>query len=316
MTRILITGGTGFLGRHLAQSLKRRFEVTLAARNNRQNMWAAERTGCHVIPTDVARIEAVRDAMIEAKPEIVIHAAATKYVDVAEQQPHECSDINVMGSQNVARVAMEMGVSSVIGISTDKAAPPVRNTYALTKALMERIYCSLNGKSATRFACVRFGNLVWSTGSVLPIWKEMLLRNGMIGTTGPEMRRFFIRVEEAVELIETVLDNIDELQGTVVTRHMRAVLIGDLLDRFVAVRGGSWKRIEGRPGERDDEFLVGDLERPYTRTTTYNGVPHYVIDFNHLSDKAPTAALSSQHAERLSGPELDALIAAEPDQSC
>jgi FlaA1/EpsC-like NDP-sugar epimerase len=94
----------------------------------------------------------------------------------------EAIDINVIGSQHVARVAMELGVETVIGISTDKASPPVRNTYALTKALMERMFCSLNGKTATKFVCVRFGNLAWSTGSVLPIWKRMIDQSGVIGT--------------------------------------------------------------------------------------------------------------------------------------
>src|SRR3954453_19764358 len=156
-------------------------EVVLSGRNNKQNMLAAERTGCLVIPMDVSRIEAVRDAVIEAKPDIVIHAAATKYVDVSEHQPLECVDVNVLGSENVARVCMDRCIETVVGVSTDKAAPPVRNTYALTKALMERVYCSPNGKSATRFVCARFGNLAWSTGSVLPVWKRMIDQSGKIG---------------------------------------------------------------------------------------------------------------------------------------
>lgn len=309
---VLITGGTGFLGRHLAEAMKVRWSVVLGGRNNGQNMLAQEATGCRVIPMDVARIEAVRDAVIEVKPDVIIHAAATKYVDVAEDQPLECTDINVGGSENVARVAMERGVPIVIGVSTDKATPPVRNTYALTKALMERIFCSLNGKSTTRFACVRFGNLAWSTGSVLPIWQRMLDRDGIIGTTGPDMRRFMISVEEAVALILTVINHIDELQGTVVTRHMKAVLIGDLLERFVALRGGSWKRIEGRPGERHDEYLVGELERPYTRAVTLNGAVHYVVDFNRLAEGRIDEDLSSEAVERLSAAELDALISSVP----
>lgn len=306
--RILITGGTGFLGKRLALTLKGSNDVFLAGRNNGQNMVAADETGCPVIPMDVARIEAVRDAIIEIGPNVIIHAAATKYVDVAENQPLECTDINVAGSANVARIAMERGVQTVIGVSTDKAAPPVRNTYALTKALMERIYCSLDGKSDTHFACVRFGNLAWSTGSVLPIWKSMLERDGIIGTTGPEMRRFFIRVDEAVDLILAVIANIDSLHGTVVTRHMKAVLIGDLLNEFVAVHGGSWKKIGGRPGERDDEYLVGDLELPYTSEREIGGKTHYVIDFNRLAETKIATPLSSAESERLDRAELRELV--------
>src|SRR5262249_33157336 len=125
--------------------------------------------------------------------------AATKFVDLAEKLPLECVDVNVLGSENVARVSMEYEVQTVIGISTDKATPPVRNTYGLTKALMERVFCGLDGKTKTRFLCVRYGNVAWSTGSVLPIWKKMHEETGVIGTTGPDMRRFFFTVDEAVK---------------------------------------------------------------------------------------------------------------------
>jgi FlaA1/EpsC-like NDP-sugar epimerase len=81
------------------------------------------------------------------------------------------------------------------------------------------------------------------------------------------MRRFFISADEAVELILTSLRHVDELQGKVITRHMKAVLIGDLLTTWVKHKGGKWKKIEGRPGERDDEYLVGEMELPYTRTS-------------------------------------------------
>lgn len=310
--RVLITGGTGFLGKHLALAMKDSHDVVLSGRNNKQNMLAAERTGCPVIPMDVTRIEAVRDAVIEARPDIVIHAAATKYVDVAEKQPLECTDVNVLGSENVARVCMERGVRAVVGVSTDKAAPPVRNTYALTKALMERIYCALDGKSDTRFVCVRFGNLAWSTGSVLPVWKRMLDQKGLIGTTGPEMRRFFIKVDEAVRLILTAIDHIDELHGTVVTRAMKAVQIRDLLELFAAERGGRWERIEGRPGERDDEYLVGEMELPYTRRHVFDGITHYAIAFNDRVEEQVTDPLSSATVERLSEAEMRSILDAAP----
>jgi len=184
----------------------------------------------------------------------------------------------------------------------------VGNTYAMTKALMERMFCSLNRKTATKLVCVRLVNLTWSNGSVLPIWKRMIDQTGVIGTTGPEMRRFIISVDEAVELILTALEHADELQGKVVTRHMKAVLIGDLLTTWVKHRGGEWKKIEGRPGERDDEYVVGDMELPYTTAVEYGGVRHYVISFNELSANPPTEPMSSANVERLSEAEMLAII--------
>ncbi|MBN4059055.1 polysaccharide biosynthesis protein [Endomicrobium sp. AH-315-J14] len=311
---LLITGGSGFLGRRLALALKDQYRVVLGSRNNKQNMQAAKFTGCEVIPVDVTSINSVRDMFIEAKPHIVIHAAATKFVDMAEKQPLECVDVNVVGSQNVARVALERNVEVVIGISTDKAAPPVRNTYGLSKALMERVFCSLNGKADTRFACVRYGNVAWSTGSVLCIWKKMHEEDKLIGSTGPEMRRFFFTVDEAVKLVITAIDNIDEIQGRVLSRAMKAAQIHEILDVWTEERGGKWEKIEGRPGERDDEFLIGDLELPYTYEKVFDGVQHFVISFNEKFDPHPEVGLSTANAERLSKEEILAIIDNPPEE--
>ncbi|MBI4349042.1 MAG: polysaccharide biosynthesis protein, partial [Elusimicrobia bacterium] len=200
----------------------------------------------------------------------------------------------------------------VLGISTDKAAPPVRNTYGLSKALMERLFCALDSATGTRFACVRYGNVAWSTGSVLPIWKQMHERDGVIGTTGPEMRRFFFTVDEAVELVRAALEHIDDVGGGVLGRSMRSALIQDILDLWVARRGGRWERIEGRPGERSDEFLIGELELPHTREVDYGGIRHFVTRFNERAERPVSSVLSSANAERLSEAEMIALIEHPP----
>lgn len=106
MKRVLITGGTGFLGKRLAVELAKDYEIQLTGRNNKQNLFAKKFTNCAVAPMDVSNIESVRDIFSEFKPDIVIHAAATKFVDLAEKYPMECVDVNVLGSQNVARVAI------------------------------------------------------------------------------------------------------------------------------------------------------------------------------------------------------------------
>lgn len=306
--RILVTGGTGFLGRNLGLALKDRFDVVLTGRNNKQNMHAGEVTGCAVLPMDVANIEAVRDTFVEVKPDLVIHAAATKFVDLAEKQPMECVDVNVTGSQNIARVSIEKGVESVLGISTDKAAPPVRNTYGLSKALMERVFCAMDGKSDTKFACVRYGNVAWSTGSVLPIWKKMFEDTGVIRSTGPEMRRFFFTVDDAVKLVTTALENIETIRGGVLSRYMKAAQIEDLLDVWTSQKGGRWERMEGRPGERDDEFLIGDIELPYTEEMMFDDVKHYFITFNKKVASPLAEGLSSANTERLTEAEMITLI--------
>jgi len=184
----------------------------------------------------------------------------------------------------------------------------------LSKALMERMFCGMNGKSATQFTCVRYGNVAWSTGSVLTIWKKMHEESGVIGTTGPEMRRFFFTVDEAVNLVLIALEKIEQAKGKVLSREMRAAQIEDILRVWTASKGGTWKKIEGRPGERNDEFLVGDIELPYAREIMYNGIRHFLLSFNEKVTKPLPQIFSSANATRLSDKEILELIAKVPPE--
>ena len=312
---LLVTGGSGFLGRRIGTMLKGRFRVVLVGRNNERNQQAREATGCESLPMDVSNIESVRDIFGEVRPDVVVHAAATKYVDLSERQPMECIDVNVHGSQNIARVAVERGVRLVVGMSTDKAAPPVGNTYGLTKALMERVFCAMNGKAATRFLCVRHGNIAWSTGSVFPAWKRMQETSaGVIGSTGPDMTRYFSTVSEAAELVATAIDNAERFQGKVLLRDMKAALIRDILELWVRQKGGSWHQIEGRPGERPHEYLVGEPELPYATETEIEGVRHFVISFNEPVARPLLRTLCSADAPRLSDEEILDIINNPPPE--
>lgn len=313
MTKILITGGTGFLGKRLGASLRELGnEVFLAGRNNKQLLLAANFSGCPSLAMDVSHIESVRDILTQVNPEVVIHAAATKFVDISEKQPMEAVDVNVVGSQNVARVAIERGVKTVIGISTDKASPPVRNTYGLTKALMERLFCAMNGKSDTQFLCVRYGNVAWSTGSVLCIWRKMLKEKGVIGTTGPEMFRFFFTVDEAVDLVIAALENKDQFQGKVLSRKMKAAQMKEILRVWTEHEGGRYEIIKGRPGERNEEYLFGELELPYTKEFLLNNINHYLISFNQKVDEPVEKVLSSSNTDLLSDEEILKIILNPP----
>ena len=307
--KILVTGGNGFLGKRLGLELRKLgHQVTLASRNNKQNFLAKEFSGCNVLPMDVSSIESVRDAVIQEMPDVIIHAAATKFVDFAEKQPMETIDINVTGSQNVARIAIERGVKLVIGISTDKSSPPVRNIYGMTKSLMERLFSLMEGKSDTHFVSVRYGNVAWSTGSVLGIWKKMLKKQGFIGTTGPEMFRYFFTVDEAVSLVLTALKNESELHGKVLSRYMKAAQLEDIIRVWTKQEGATYEKIEGRPGERLEEFLIGESELEYTEERIYDGIRHYVLSFNEKSENPLTEVLSSRTAEKLTDEEIRAII--------
>ena len=313
MKTILITGGNGFLGRNLALHLKDNYKIFLGSRNNKQNFQASKITGCESLPLDVANIESVRDAIKITKPDIIIHAAATKFVDLSEKYPNETIDINVTGSQNVARAAMENNVEYVLGISTDKACPPIRNIYGLSKATMERLFCLLNKRTNTQFACVRYGNVAWSTGSVLPIWKKMHEEMGVLKTTGPEMRRFFFSIQDAVNLVVAAIDNKDLIQGQILSRVMKSAQIQDILDTWVKHLGGKWEKTDGRPGERNDEFLVGETELEYCQVITLNNIKHFLISPNTKVVSPYPAIFTSKEAERLSEEEILEILNSAPD---
>ena len=277
--KILITCGTGFLGINLAKKFIKEFNVILSGRNNKLNYIAKNKTQCEVIPLDVSNINSVRDGVNYVKPDIIIHAAATKFVDLSEKFPFETIDSNILGSTNIARVSIDKKIKTVIGISTDKASPPIQNIYGLSKSIMERLFLSSSKQSNTQFSCVRYGNVAWSTGSVLPIWKRMFDKDKTILTTGPYMRRFFFLVSDAVALVDTALKNIKFLNGRILSREMKSAQMIDIIKTWINIYGGKYNIIASRSGDRQDEYLIGEEELKYTVEKKINNIKHYIIDF-------------------------------------
>ena len=305
---LLITGGSGFLGVNLALSLKKKYNVYIGSRNQKRNYDASLETGCESIPLDVTNIESVRDALIYCKPDTIIHAAATKFVDISEKFPFECSDVNILGSTNIARVAIERGVRTVIGISTDKATQPIKNFYGFSKATMEKLFLNANQNSKTNFLCVRYGNVAWSTGSVLPIWKQMFHKNKKILTTGPFMRRFFFTINDAVDLVLFALNKSKKFNGKILCADMKACKLIDIIKVWTQNYGGSYKIIQGRKGDRLDEYLIGENELNYTKKIYQNKKLFYLIDFEKKSSTPLNKIVSSENAPRLNKDEIYNLL--------
>jgi len=308
MKKILITGGTGYLGRNLALFYKKKYKVFIGARNNKQNFLVKNLTNCEVVPLDVSNIESVNDCLNYSKPDIVIHAAATKFVDLSEKFPFECIDINIVGSANIARACINKKIPTVIGVSTDKASPPIKNIYGLSKSCMERLFSSIEPYGKTKFICVRYGNVTWSTGSVLPIWKQMFNKNKTILTTGPNMRRFFFSVDEAVSLIDQALKLKDKLAGKILSAEMKSSKMIDILKVWIKKFGGVYKIIQTRKGDRLDEYLIGEDELKYAEVLKIKGKKYFVINFNKLSKKPLKKIVSSKDAKKLSQSEIEKII--------
>ncbi len=308
MAKILITGGSGFLGKKLAMKLKKENEVLLGSRNNGLNQIAFEETGCRTIPLDVSNIESLKDACSAFEPEIIIHAAATKYVDVSEVQPLECIDVNIIGSQNVARVAIDRQVKTVIGISTDKASPPISSIYGMSKGIMERMFCSLDYSHETNFSCVRFGNVAWSTGSVFPIWKRMMENNGHIKSTGSNMKRFIFSVDDAADLVIRNINNIDLTKGKILSQKMKASKMINFLEYWKDLHGTDWTPIDQRIGESQNEIMIGKSELKNTKEIIIDSKEHFITSFRESFEDHLLESFNTENAEEHTKSEIGELI--------
>jgi UDP-N-acetylglucosamine 4,6-dehydratase len=203
--------------------------------------------------------------------EIVIHAAAQKRVEVCESDPNESVLTNIVGTQNVARACIERGVRRAVVLSTDKAAAPA-TLYGACKLVAERVWLASNVYSAgtpTRFAATRYGNVLNSTGSVVPMWQRQA-SGGQLSVTDLRMTRFWMAMQEAVDLVVLALGEMRG--GEVFVPRIRGARVIDLAH---AVAPGCAAKVVGiRPGEKLHEVLITDDEA----RRTYDCLSHYVIE--------------------------------------
>lgn len=318
MRKLLITGGSGFLGQNLAKRLKEDYQIILASRNEKNLLQVSRSLDVDFYPLDVTNLSAVNEAFSRIQPDYVIHAAATKFVDIAEKFPNECIDSNVIGSQNIARAAIHFNVKTVIGISTDKVTSPIANIYGFSKAIMEKLFVLQNSISDTRFLCVRYGNVAWSTGSVLPLWYEMTKKDCRVVTTGPQMYRFFFSIEAAVDLVYTALRNSELLAGKVLSMPMKGSIMSRMLEVWCQEFEVSWTSGESRPGDRKFELLIGQNELTTTRRIILDSKSYLLIDPTNkfrgltIDGGCLEAEYTSENAPQLDLEEIRALIRNSP----
>ncbi|HVA19803.1 MAG TPA: SDR family NAD(P)-dependent oxidoreductase [Solirubrobacteraceae bacterium] len=268
MRNVLITGGTGYLGRALARRLLHFTDVericVLSRGEYAQAMMRSEFESTLAILNPAARmrwfIGDVRDLdrMCRAMQGVdtVIHTAALKRVEVGEYNPTEMVHTNVHGAINVVRAAELAGVKRVVGISSDKACEPV-NCYGATKLTMEKLFLAAStdeGEGGPSFSVCRYGNVAGSTGSVIPTWRAIIKSGGTARMTDPECTRFWMRLDQAVDLVMWTTRQMRG--GETVVPILPVYRLGDLAEamgvRFTATGMGA--------GEKHDETMIAPHE--------------------------------------------------------
>ena len=271
--KILVTGGTGCIGSEIVKYLlKYDPKVVRIFSNDEDNTYRL----IQEIDFDKNRrflIGDIRDKerllLAMEGIDIVYHAAALKHVPLCEYNPFEAIKTNVLGTQNVIEAALEKKVEKVINISTDKAVNPV-NTMGATKLLAEKLMIDANfykGKSETSFSCVRFGNVLFSRGSVVPLFEQQIREKKPITVTDPNMTRFMMSIKNTIDLVFKA--TLMAKGGEVFILKMPVLKIGDLADVIIeenAKRNGykiseiKKKIIGSRPGEKPFEELMTEME--------------------------------------------------------
>ncbi len=283
--RVIVTGGTGSLGQILARRLLEGelgvpeevvvFSRSEALQHSMRLAFQHRRVATDDIVYDEERhqrlhfrIGDIRDyAAVSALlrgADVVFHAAAMKQVPTCEYHPIEAFMTNAMGAQNIARAISEqqLTVDTVVGISTDKACKPV-NVMGMTKALQERILLEANLQSPkTRFIVARYGNVLASRGSVIPVFSEQIEHGGPVTVTTPEMTRFLLSLDEAVDTVFAALR--DAQRGETYVPRVPTARMVDVARAMIGDREIELEYMGIRPGEKTHEVLVSEEEAPRT----------------------------------------------------
>lgn len=262
-SRILITGATGSWGQTLVTQLLERYdvkEIICFSRGELQQVLMQRKfqnNKLKFVIGDVRDYEAVKDATRNV--DYIFHLAALKHVPICEINVQETIKTNITGTVNIINAAIENRVKKVIDVSSDKAVEPI-NLYGMSKAVGEKAIIQANGLSDyTRFVCIRGGNVMGSNGSVIPFFIEQIKSNKPLTITDKRMTRFFLTLEEAIQLLFKA--SIDSIGGETFVMNMPSCYITDLAEVLMDVYGKVDIKETGiRPGEKLDEMLISHHE--------------------------------------------------------
>jgi UDP-N-acetylglucosamine 4,6-dehydratase/5-epimerase len=312
--KVLLTGGTGSFGHEFVRIMLQKYNpevIRIYSRDEWKQVQMRQKfpdSRLRFLIGDVRDADRLHRAMSDV--DIVVHAAALKHVPVCEYNPIEAVHTNVMGSENVINAALDSGVKKVIAVSTDKAVNPV-NLYGATKLCAEKLFVAANaytGRGQTRFSIVRYGNVMGSRGSVIPLFQEQR-RNGTVTITDGRMTRFWVTLEQGVELVARCAEMMQG--GEIFIPKIPSMSLTKLAD---VVAPGCKRNIVGiRPGEKihevlivedearqtlefDDLYVVEPSNPSWNRTPLKGGRP-VAPDFRYSSDTNPQQLTENQLRE-------------------
>lgn len=269
--KILITGISGYLGSNLMNELLKHnvHSIRGISRNESKIVEIKEKTNDDRVRFyigDIRDIHRLKKA-IEGI-DIVYHCAALKHIDLAQRNIFEAIQTNVIGTQNLIDLSIENNIEHFIGFDTDKSCGGTLNTYGTTKKLMREQIITANfikGSHKTKFSCMRWGNILNSSGSVVPKWKESI-KNNTIYVTEPRMTRFNLSINEVIQFTLSCQENM--IGGEIFIPEMRSYNLYEMANIFIKKYGNKNTKIEyinNRGSEKQDEELldVGEYDRLY-----------------------------------------------------
>lgn len=306
---ILVTGGTGSIGREIVrQLLTFHPRVIRIFSRNEYNQYVmrrdfGNRPDLRYLIGDVRDCERLMRACEDV--EVIFHAGALKHVEICEYNPFEAVKTNVIGTQNVVEAALDYNMELVVGISTDKAVSPT-NTMGATKLLGERVILTASqykGDRRTRFCVIRFGNVLASRGSAIPLFIQQIRDGGPVTLTHHDVRRFFMSIPQAVEL--ALQGSLHARGGEIFILKMPVLRISDLITALIRVYAPRFGRkpedIEVReigllPGEKlFEELMTGEEALHSTETEDYFKVePLKPVERERLDELATGYGSSDQ----------------------
>ena len=299
--RVLITGGSGTIGRSFIKNYTDYFDIfSLSRDENKQTQLSRYFPSVKQYLGSVEDRETVFRVFEEVKPDIVIHTAAVKHINLAEKQPIQTCKVNIVGSLNIIDASVRCDIPVTVAVSTDKACS-YESVYGGSKWLMERCFLEANS-NRNKFSVCRFANVAHSDGSVLPFWLDAKKEGKPLELTDPEMNRLMFTQDDAANLIYRTIDYTRKNEGGFVCSYkMKCVNMFDLAKTVsdnIAIVGK-------RPGEKRDEDLISKHELPYTYV---RGNDIHIRAEENIYDEKLEVPYNSQSAEKMTSKQIKELV--------